>query len=113
MLLPSDVGPEQGPMRYKLGTHQKPSPRVDHFFYQYFRKGIDFCYVSLGVVQKAPGEEKLVLGRAGDCIFFDTTGPHAGSRCEAGERVALVFGVTEIPSLRNRVISALSGGMWM
>jgi hypothetical protein len=111
MILLSDVGPEQGAMKYKLGTHQKPPPKIDHFFYQYFRAGVDYCYVSPPLGDKAPGEEKLAVGRAGDCIFFDTTGLHSGTRCQAGERLALVFGFTDVPSSRNRFLAPMAGGM--
>jgi hypothetical protein len=113
MILLSDVGPEQGAMKYKLGTHQKPPPKIDHFFYQYFRAGVDYCYVSPPLGDNAPGEDKLAVGCAGDCIFFDTTGLHAGTRCQAGERLALVFGFADVPSFRNRVLAPLSGGKWM
>jgi hypothetical protein len=113
MILLSDVGLEQGPMRYKLGTHQKPPPKLDHFYYQYFRAGPDYSYLSPKLADRAQGEEKLTLGRAGDCIFFDTTGVHAGTRCQAGERLALVFGFDSIPTLRNRVLRSLDGGLYM
>ena len=113
MILLSDVGPEHGAMRYKLGTHQKPPPKVDHFFYQYFRAGIDYAYVPPPLAEQAPGEDTLALGRAGDCIFFDTTGLHSGTRCQTEERVAVVLGFTDIPSLRNRVLTPLSGGKHM
>ncbi len=113
MILLSDVGPEHGPMRYKLGTHQKPPPKVDHFFYQYFRAGTDYAYVSPPLAELAQGEDKLALGSAGDCVFFDTTGLHSGTRCQAGERLALVVTFGDIPSLRNRVLTPLSGGKIM
>jgi hypothetical protein len=111
MILLSDVGPEHGPMRYKLGTHQKPPPKVDHFFYQLFRVGSDYSYVSPPIGDRAPGEDRLALGRVGDCIFFDTTGLHSGTRCQTGARHALVLFYDQIPSLRNRVLVPLSDGM--
>jgi hypothetical protein len=113
MILLSDVAPEQGAMKYKLGTHQKPAPKLDHFYYQYFRAGPDYSYLSPKLADRAQGEEKLALGRPGDCIFFDTTGVHAGTRCQAGERLALVFGFDRIPSLRNRVLHHLDGGLYL
>ncbi len=111
MILLSDVGLEQGPLKYKQGTHQKPPPKIDHFFYQYFRSGVEWCYVSPPLGDSAPGEVKLALGRAGDCVFFDTTGLHSGTRCQAGERLALVFGFTEPPTFRNQFFSHMEGGM--
>jgi hypothetical protein len=113
MILLSDLGPEQGPMRYKLGTHQKPPPKLDHFYYLFFRDGHDYSYLSPKLAERAQGEERLALGRPGDCIFFDTTGVHAGTRCQAGERLALVFGFESIPSLRNRVLRSMDGGIYM
>lgn len=93
MILLEDCTEDQGPLRYKVGTHARPEA-LDHFFHQSFRggpfDGLDWNYPPLPMVYKIPGEVVLGTGRAGDAIFFDTLGVHSGSLCLSGNRLALV-----------------------
>jgi hypothetical protein len=110
MILLSDVGPENGPMRYKLGSHQKPPPEIELFYHQTFRRGLDYGYPSLCLAEKVAGEIKIATGRAGDCFLFDTIGLHAGSRCQMGTRLSLVVAF-EVDSRKNRILKRMRGGV--
>ncbi|MEM1331311.1 MAG: phytanoyl-CoA dioxygenase family protein [Planctomycetota bacterium] len=94
MILLEDATEEQGPLRYKLGTHRRP-PELDFLFHRSFKggphDGLCYNYPPMPLVDKLGGEVALGTGRAGDAIVFDTLGVHSGSICWSGRRLALVM----------------------
>lgn len=107
MILLDDVGMEQGPMRYKLGSHRCTTPAKRELLFELFRKGDDWAYPSPRVVTAMPGEIAYCTGKAGDCYFFDTLGIHSGTRCLSGERLALVV-YPVVWTMRAQALSVLT-----
>ena len=105
-LLVNDVGPENGPTRYKLGTHEINHPNKILIFHNGFRHGDAWCYPGSIIANSIPGELAYVSGRAGDCYFFDTTGMHSRTPCREGKRLVMVL-TYYIPTLRNRFFHLL------
>ena len=108
MILLSDVGPENGPIRYKLGTHRRPK-QIDHFYYHTFRSGLDFAYPPKPMVDQLPGEVVLGTGQAGDCLFFDTLGIHSGTPCLKDDRLILVSAFN-VSTLKNNILYQMMFG---
>ena len=54
------------------------------------QEGLNYNYPPKPLVERLPGALELGTGRAGDAIFFDSLGLHAGSICWSGARTALV-----------------------
>lgn len=109
MILLSDTTEDNGPLRYKAGSHHRP-PELDLFFHRSFAggpiDGLDFNYPPRPLVEKLPGESVLGTGRAGDAIFFDTLGIHSGTLCWSGQRLALVAAFN-VATPRNDALYAL------
>ncbi len=89
MVLLTDVGLDNGPVRYKPATHRRP-PTIDPFFHHTFRKGLSWAYPPDRVVREIKPEPVYGCGRAGDCLLMDTLGIHSGTRLIEGERLLLV-----------------------
>ena len=94
MILLSDVEPEHGPIRYKLGTHRDRPSFVDLFLHESFRRGaidgLDYAYPPQPLIERLPQKCALGCGRAGDVLLFDTLGLHTGTICQRGERRVIV-----------------------
>jgi hypothetical protein len=73
----SDVGPENGPFTFVVGTHERKRQWSDG------RR--DDAYVESAY----PGQSWAVTGKAGDLIIADTVGYHKGQRVRAGDRLML------------------------
>ena len=73
----SDVGAENGPFTFVVGTHEHKRD---------WRQGRrDDAYIA----RAYPGAIKPVTGEAGDLIVADTVGYHKGERVQEGERLML------------------------
>jgi hypothetical protein len=106
MILLSDTKMSNGPLRYKIGSHLSSEPGYLRLLHSIFKYGLDYAYPSKGVVDKLSGEVRYGTGEAGDCIFFDTSGIHSGTRCLDGQRLALVV-YLKVNSQKNATLSAL------
>ena len=73
----SDVGPENGPFTFVVGTHERKLHWSDG------RR--DDAYIEGAY----PGQSLAVTGQAGDLIIADTVGYHKGQRVRAGDRLML------------------------
>ena len=75
----TDVGPENGPFTFVVGTHERKSSWTDG------RR--DDSYIE----RTYPGQSWGVTGNAGDLIIADTVAYHKGQRVLEGERLMLQF----------------------
>lgn len=75
----TDVGPENGPFTFVVGTHERKRHWNDG------RR--DDSYIA----SNYPGGARAVTGHAGDLIIADTVGYHKGERVREGERLMLQF----------------------
>lgn len=91
MVLTSDCTMENGPLRYKMTSHRIASAPRKRLYYLMLRFGYSFSSLSLLEYRKIPGKVFFGTGKAGDVIFFDTSGVHSGSRCLSGKRKAIVL----------------------
>jgi hypothetical protein len=91
MFLLSDCSAENGPMRYKKGSQKDISPSKIRIFFNMLRYGYLFSSLGLMEARKVVGEVVWATGKAGDCLFFDPTGVHSGSRCLTGRRRSAVI----------------------
>jgi hypothetical protein len=73
----TDVGPENGPFTFVVGTHERKRHWSDG------RR--DDSYME----STYPGMARAVTGKAGDLIIADTVGYHKGERVREGERLML------------------------
>ncbi len=115
MLCVSEVTSDNGPMIYKLKTHDHPRVLHDWYFnaYRYGksdaygkksaenRKGSD--YAGLGNIQ---AESICLAGKPGDCFVFDTRGVHMASACKQGTRWVAIAGYA-LETRRNRALVSL------
>lgn len=111
MVLLTDVGPKQGPLRLKVGTHTY-QPQLKPLYYSVFSHGVDYAYPPGPLVEQLPGEIVVGHGKAGDCILFDTLAVHSGSECIEGERDVLV-GTWYGPTCRTQKLQSLSSPRWI
>jgi hypothetical protein len=73
----TDVGPENGPFTFVVGTHERKC---------HWRDGrLDDAYIA----RTYPEAAWPVTGEAGDLIIADTVGYHKGERVRKGERLML------------------------
>jgi hypothetical protein len=111
MVLLNDVEMDQGPLQFKAGTH-RGVPELGPIYHQVFASGVDYAYPPGPLVERLARATRFGIGRAGDCIFFDTLGIHSGTRCLSGERLALVstfYGDTN----KTRLLQRLSKVKWI
>ena len=73
----TDVGPENGPFTYVLGTHEKKLDWTDG------RRNEDY------VASNYKDRQRAMTGQAGDLIIADTVGYHKGERVRAEPRLIL------------------------
>lgn len=95
----SDVGAEQGPLRYIPGTHVLDDER-HHLFYRICNGGLGHAYFSEDENRRLDARGTSVCAPAGTVVAFDTQGLHSGSFCMSGMRVALVIGYRPVTALR-------------
>jgi hypothetical protein len=111
MILLSDVEPEHGPIRYKLGTHRDRPSFVNLFLHESFKRGaingLDYAYPPQPLIEKLPHESVLGCGRAGDVLLFDTLGLHTGTTCRRGERRVIVAAYNAQTPRNNRLYQLL------
>jgi hypothetical protein len=73
----TDVGPDNGPFTYVIGTHERK--------HEWHDKRFEDVYI-----ESTYGEAvKALLGSAGDLIIADTAGYHKGQRVQQGGRLIL------------------------
>lgn len=92
----TDVGPEQAPFTYFLGSH-RDAPWRRTVEARYFRTGSNGGYLTEAERQTVPQmyEEKVFTAAAGTLILADLRGLHRGTPLISGKRITLVnyFGV--------------------
>ena len=90
MIYLSDVGPENGPFQYILGSHNLRAMIRDQ---RRAELGIDQTRITEGQIARLLNEKPQrlasVTGLAGTLILADTTGLHRGTPIVSGERYAL------------------------
>jgi len=91
MILTTDCTLENGPLRYKMGSHRTSSAAKKRAFYHMLKYGYTFSQFSLMEYRTVPGKVFFGTGKAGDCLLFDPTGIHSGSRCLDGNRRGIVI----------------------
>ena len=91
MILTTDCSIKNGPLRYKVGSHRLTSLAKKRAFYHMMKYGYSFSAISLLEYRTIPGEVFFGTGKAGDCIFFDPTGIHSGSRSLEGKRRGIII----------------------
>lgn len=106
MILTKDCEIENGPLRYKLGTHKTWAKGRRILYHLMFKFGSTFSQPPLQLNQSIPGEIVYGTGKAGDCIFFVNSGIHSGTRCISGERRTVVVGTTR-KTFRNSLFRVL------
>lgn len=101
-LLLSDVGPEQAPFVYVVGSH-RAAPWRERWDWGYQSReaaGAVLTADQVARIRRKHGfEERVVTGRAGDLILANTRGIHRGTVLERGTRLQLVtlFGMNGPP----------------
>lgn len=111
MILLTDVTPDQGPLRYKLGTH-RPRPELMSVYHRMFGNGVSDGYLETELAERLSGEVVFGTGKAGDALFFDTLGVHSGTMCRADFRRAYVTTFTG-KTRKTRQLLKLSPQNWI
>lgn len=106
MVLLTDCTLENGPMRFKLKSHRTSAPAKKRVFHHMLKHGYNFSAVNLLEARSIPEDVFLGTGKAGDCLFFDPTGVHSGSRCLNGMRRTLVF-ARHAPTVQSVMFEAM------
>ncbi len=106
MLLTTDCSVDNGPFRYKIGTHVgtqwKAKLRANWLMLKF---GYMYSSVNLLDYRTLPSDRVFWgTGRKGDAIFFDPSGIHAGSRAVKGMRRTVV-----IPKTPRKIQNKLLG----
>jgi hypothetical protein len=95
----TDVGPENGPLRYIPGTHRVDAER-HQLFYRIGHGGLGHAYFDQATNARLDARAQPVLARAGTAVLFDTRGLHASSICRKDVRVVVVNGFRPVAALR-------------
>jgi hypothetical protein len=108
MLLTKDCTMENGPVRYKIGTHKgiKSSAKL-RINWLMLKFGYMYSALSLLDYRTLPDDGVLWgTGKKGDAIFFDPSGIHSGSLATSGIRRTVV--VPKTPrKIQNKVLGWL------
>ena len=110
-LLLDDVGPEQAPFVYVVGSHRE-EPWRKRQDWRYQSREDEGAIVNPEQVErirrKYGFEERVVTGTAGDLILANTRGIHRGTVLEQGTRLHLVtlFGMNGPPEYACRAEQA-------
>lgn len=108
MILLSGVTIDNGPLRYKLKTHHTGSFVKKKTLHEIFKYGLDFAYPPAPILDKSEQATWYGVGEVGDCIMFNTLGFHSGTRCLAGERLAIVL-YFDVHSKLNKLLDLAAG----
>ncbi len=108
MLLTEDCTMENGPVRYKIGTHKgiKSSAKLR---VNWLMLKFGYMYSALNILDYRTLSEGQVMwgtGGKGDSIFFDPSGIHSGSRAISGRRRTVVIPKTP-RKVQNKVLGWL------
>ena len=108
MLLTEDCSMENGPMRYKIGTHKgigsAAKLRVNWLMLKF-----GYMYSALNILEyrTLPADQVMWgTGKKGDAIFFDPSGIHSGSRAISGRRRTVVIPKTA-RKIQNKILGWL------
>jgi len=95
----TDVGADQGPLRYLSGTHHVDEER-HRLFYRICNGGLGHAYFESAENRRLDSIGQMVTAPANTLIVFDNRGLHSGSFCRSGLRIALVNGYRPMRTLR-------------
>jgi len=108
MLLTEDCSMDNGPMRYKIGTHKgigsAAKLRVNWLMLKF-----GYMYSALNILEYRTLPNDQVMwgtGKKGDVIFFDPSGIHSGSRAISGRRRTVVIPKTP-RKIQNKILGWL------
>jgi hypothetical protein len=108
MLLTEDCCMDNGPLRYKIGTHKGGGSlaklRVNWLMLKF---GYTFSALNILEYRTLPDDQVVWgTGKKGDVIFFDPSGIHSGSRAISGRRRSVVIPKTP-RKIQNKILGWL------
>ncbi|MCB0323727.1 MAG: phytanoyl-CoA dioxygenase family protein [Bdellovibrionales bacterium] len=107
MLLLQDTSERNGPMKFLRGSHRVDA-MIRNVVVETFRSGYSKAYPGDSWVDGLEQMPVHCVGTEGTCVVFDTLCLHSASRCEEGERMALVAYFDTLPTRKNRALYRIS-----
>jgi len=108
MILLTDCTMKNGPLRLVKGSHRNRSKRIWKMMHDCYAFDPSYCCTSDTAIEEDKCEVFWGTGKAGDCILFDATTLHAGTRCMEGERLDYVYYAIS-DSLKSQTLLAMLG----
>ncbi len=105
MVLLEDVSIDDGPLIFLKKTCNASEKLYPHFE-AWFHQAEDHPDTDLDALKNEGVEQRIVTGKKGDCIFFDTLSLHRGSPCTTGIRRNVVLTFSS-ETLRTQAIRPL------